>query len=37
MDVAGYAAQIAAQLAAHVIKVKLPGAHIEQRGGAQGL
>jgi fructose-bisphosphate aldolase, class I len=30
LDVAAYAAQIAAQLGAHVIKVKLPSAHIEQ-------
>jgi len=30
IDVVGYAAQIAAQLGAHVIKVKLPTAHIEQ-------
>jgi len=30
IDVAAYAAQIAAQLGAHVIKVKLPTAHIEQ-------
>jgi class I fructose-bisphosphate aldolase len=30
MDVAGYAAQIAAQLGAHIIKVKLPSAHLEQ-------
>jgi class I fructose-bisphosphate aldolase len=30
MDVAAYAAQIAAQLGAHIIKVKLPTAHIEQ-------
>lgn len=30
IDVCGYAAQIAAQLGAHVIKVKLPSAHIEQ-------
>jgi fructose-bisphosphate aldolase, class I len=29
IDVAAYAAQIAAQLGAHVIKVKLPSAHIE--------
>jgi fructose-bisphosphate aldolase, class I len=26
----GYAAHIAAQLGAHIIKVKLPSAHIEQ-------
>jgi class I fructose-bisphosphate aldolase len=30
IDVVGYAAQIAAQLGAHIIKVKMPGAHIEQ-------
>ena len=30
MDVAAYAAQIAAQLGANVIKVKLPSAHLEQ-------
>jgi len=30
LDVAAYAAQIAAQLGAHIIKVKLPSAHIEQ-------
>ncbi|MGH9061857.1 MAG: class I fructose-bisphosphate aldolase [Acidimicrobiales bacterium] len=30
IDVVGYAVQIAAQLGAHVIKVKLPSAHIEQ-------
>jgi class I fructose-bisphosphate aldolase len=30
MDVVAYAAQIAAQLGAHIIKVKLPSAHIEQ-------
>ena len=30
IDVVAYAAQIAAQLGAHVIKVKLPGAHLEQ-------
>jgi class I fructose-bisphosphate aldolase len=30
IDVVGYAAQIAAQLGAHIIKVKLPSAHIEQ-------
>jgi class I fructose-bisphosphate aldolase len=29
MDVVAYAAQIAAQLGAHVIKVKLPSAHLE--------
>jgi fructose-bisphosphate aldolase, class I len=30
LDVVAYAAQIAAQLGAHIIKVKLPSAHIEQ-------
>jgi fructose-bisphosphate aldolase, class I len=30
IDVIGYAAQIAAQLGAHIIKVKLPSDHIEQ-------
>ncbi len=30
VDVCGYAAQIAAQLGAHIIKVKLPSAHVEQ-------
>ena len=30
MDVVAYAAQIAAQLGAHIIKVKLPTAHLEQ-------
>jgi class I fructose-bisphosphate aldolase len=30
IDIAGYAAQIAAQLGAHIIKVKLPTAHLEQ-------
>ncbi len=30
IDVAAYAAQIAAQLGAHIIKVKLPTAHLEQ-------
>jgi len=30
LDVVAYAAQIAAQLGAHVIKVKLPSAHLEQ-------
>ena len=30
IDVCGYAAQIAAQLGAHIIKVKLPSAHIAQ-------
>ena len=30
MDVAAYAAQLAAQLGAHIIKVKLPTAHLEQ-------
>ncbi|MGO4738411.1 class I fructose-bisphosphate aldolase [Bosea sp. 2KB_26] len=30
VDVIGYAAQIAAQLGAHIIKVKLPSRHVEQ-------
>jgi len=30
MDVCGYAAQIAAQLGAHIVKVKLPSAKLEQ-------
>ena len=30
IDVVAYAAQIAAQLGAHIIKVKLPSGHIEQ-------
>jgi len=30
IDVVAYAAQIAAQLGAHLIKVKLPSAHLEQ-------
>lgn len=30
IDVCAYAAQIAAQLGAHVIKVKFPGGHVEQ-------
>ena len=30
IDVVAYAAQIAAQLGAHIIKVKLPTAHLEQ-------
>lgn len=30
IDVIAYAAQIAAQLGAHIIKVKLPSAHVEQ-------
>ena len=30
IDVCGYAAHIAAQLGAHIIKVKLPSAHLEQ-------
>jgi fructose-bisphosphate aldolase, class I len=30
IDITGYAAQIAAELGAHIIKVKLPTAHIEQ-------
>src|SRR5713101_7807029 len=30
IDITGYAAHLAAQLGAHIIKVKLPSAHIEQ-------
>jgi class I fructose-bisphosphate aldolase len=30
LDICGYAAQIAAQLGAHIIKVKLPSDHLEQ-------
>jgi fructose-bisphosphate aldolase, class I len=30
IDIVGYAAQIAAQIGAHIIKVKLPTAHIAQ-------
>ena len=32
IDVCGYAAHLAAQLGAHIIKVKIPTAHIEQEG-----
>ncbi len=35
IDVVGYGVQIAAQLGAHVIKVKLPSAHIEQAAARQ--
>jgi class I fructose-bisphosphate aldolase len=35
IDVIGYAAQIAAQLGANIIKVKLPTAHIEQAAARQ--
>ena len=35
IDVVGYAAQIAAQLGAHIIKVKLPSEHIEQAAARQ--
>jgi len=35
IDVCGYAAQIAAQLGANIIKVKLPSAHIEQEAARQ--
>jgi class I fructose-bisphosphate aldolase len=35
IDVTGYAAHIAAQLGAHIIKVKLPGNHIEQAAAAK--
>ncbi len=30
IDVCGYAAQIACQLGAHIVKVKIPSAHVEQ-------
>ena len=35
LDVTAYSAQIAAQLGAHVIKVKLPSAHLEQAPAAK--
>lgn len=35
IDVVGYAVQIAAQLGAHIIKVKLPTSHIEQDAARQ--
>ncbi|MGI8841422.1 MAG: class I fructose-bisphosphate aldolase [Caulobacteraceae bacterium] len=35
IDVVGYGVQIAAQLGAHIIKVKLPSAHIEQEAARQ--
>ena len=35
LDVTAYSAQIAAQLGAHVIKVKLPSAHLEQAAAAK--
>jgi class I fructose-bisphosphate aldolase len=35
LDVTAYAAQIAAQLGAHIIKVKLPTAHLEQSAAAK--
>jgi class I fructose-bisphosphate aldolase len=35
IDVCGYAAHIAAQLGAYIIKVKLPGTHIEQEAARQ--
>lgn len=35
LDVVAYAAQIAAQLGAHIIKVKLPTAHLEQAAAAE--
>ena len=35
LDVSAYAAQIAAQLGAHIIKVKPPGPHIEQEEARQ--
>lgn len=34
IDVCAYAAQIAAQLGAHIVKVKLPSAHVEQKAAA---
>lgn len=37
VDVVGYAAQIAAQLGAHIIKVKPPGAHIEKEKARDAL
>ena len=37
LDVAAYAAHIAAELGAHVIKVKLPTDYIELAGGQEGL
>ena len=35
LDVTAYSAQLAAQLGAHVIKVKLPSAHLEQSAAAK--
>jgi class I fructose-bisphosphate aldolase len=35
MDVCGYAAHIAAELGAHIIKVKLPSAFLEQEAARQ--
>jgi fructose-bisphosphate aldolase, class I len=35
IDVTGYAAHIAAQLGAHIIKVKLPSTHLEQAAAAK--
>jgi len=35
LDVTAYSAQIAAQLGAHVVKVKLPSAHLEQAAAAK--
>ena len=35
LDVTAYSAQIAAQLGAHIIKVKLPSAHLEQSAAAK--
>lgn len=35
IDVTAYASHIAAQLGAHIIKVKLPGAHIEQEAARE--
>ena len=37
MDICAYAAHMAALLGAHIIKVKLPTAHLEQRRGQEGL
>ena len=37
VDVVAYAAQISAQLGAHIIKVKPPSTHIEQKANAEAL
>ena len=37
LDVVAYAAQIAAQLGAHIIKVKLPTAHLEQAAARRSM